>query len=333
MTNLTDPTMHDPQLATGDRLRHLLTLDGLGRARIEALLDRAARLRAAWRAGETLPRSLERRTVVNLFFEASTRTRTSFQLAARRLGADVVNFDIASSSTSKGETLEDTLATLEAMDADAFVVRHRENGTPARLAAHAQRAAVLNAGDGNHAHPTQGLLDLLTLRDRKGGIDGLVVTICGDIRHSRVARSDVHGLRALGAASIRLCGPRELLPDAAAFAGCEIGEDFDAAVEGADAVVMLRIQKERIDDLAGLDEAGYFARYGLTARRLARARTDAVVMHPGPMNRGIEIASEVADGPQSAVLDQVANGIFVRMAALVELLGDARATAATTTRC
>ena len=312
--------MPDLQLAADGRLRHLLTLEGLGRTRIDALLDQAAALRASWRTGEPLPRLLDRRTVVNLFFEASTRTRTSFELAARRLGAQVVNFDIASSSTSKGETLEDTLATLEAMDADAFIVRHRENGTPARLAAHARRAAVLNAGDGNHAHPTQGLLDLLTLRDHKGHIDGLEVVICGDVRHSRVARTDAHGLRALGASSIRLCGPRELLPAAADFPDCSIGEDFDAAIEGADAVVMLRVQKERIENLPGFDEQRYFEHYGLDARRLARARPDAIVMHPGPMNRGIEIASDVADGPQSVVLEQVANGIFVRMAALAGLL-------------
>ncbi|WP_300616158.1 aspartate carbamoyltransferase catalytic subunit [Dokdonella sp.] len=302
-------------MTTPDRTRHLLTLENLGRERILALLDRAAELRASWRAG-TLPPLLAGRTVVNLFFENSTRTRTSFELAARRLGALVVNFDIASSSTSKGETLEDTLATLEAMDADAFVVRHKENGTPARLAAHARRASVLNAGDGNHAHPTQGLLDLLTIRDRKDRIDGLTVTICGDIRHSRVARSDVHGLAALGAGEIRLCGPGALLPDAQDFPQCRVTDDFDAAVEGADVVVMLRLQKERMENLAGFDEATYFARYGLDATRLARARPDAMVMHPGPMNRGIEIASDVADGARSAVLEQVANGVFVRMAVL-----------------
>jgi len=300
--------------------RHLLTLDGLGRARIEALLDHAAELRSIWRAGAPLPALLQRRTVVNLFFEASTRTRTSFELAARRLGADVVNFDIAGSSTSKGETLEDTLATLEAMDSDAFVVRHKENGTPARLAAHARRAAILNAGDGNQAHPTQGLLDLLTIRDHKGRIDGLHVAICGDIRHSRVARSDVHGLQALGAGEIRLCGPSALLPEAADFPGCTLSGDLDAALEGVDAVIMLRIQKERIEHLPGFDEAEYFARFGLDRHRLALARADAIVMHPGPMNRGIEIAAEVADGAQSVILEQVANGIFVRMAALAALL-------------
>jgi aspartate carbamoyltransferase catalytic subunit len=311
--------MSDPQIDAHGRLRHLLTLDGIGRPRLTALLDRAAALREAARAGH-LPTLLAGRTVVNLFFEPSTRTRTSFELAARRLGALVVNFDIASSSTSKGETLEDTLATLEAMDSDAFVVRHKENGTPARLAAHARRAAILNAGDGNRAHPTQGLLDLLTIRDHKGRIDGLTVTICGDVKHSRVARSDVHGLAALGAGDIRLCGPSALLPAATEFPGCAVGDDFDAAIAGADVVIMLRMQKERMETLPGLDEADYFARYGLDRARLARARPDAIVMHPGPMNRGIEIAPEVADGAQSVILAQVANGIFARMAVLPELL-------------
>ncbi|MEO7326012.1 MAG: aspartate carbamoyltransferase catalytic subunit [Dokdonella sp.] len=312
--------MTHPQIDSQGRLRHLLTLDGLGRARIESLLDRAAQLRAEFRAGAPSLKLLEGSTVVNLFFEASTRTRTSFELAASRLGAIVVNFDIASSSTSKGESLEDTLATLEAMDSNAFVVRHKENGTPARLAAHVRHASVLNAGDGNHAHPTQGLLDLLTIRDHKGRIDGLKIAICGDIRHSRVARSDVHGFGALGAAEIRLCGPAALLPAPHELPQCRIVEDFDAAIEGVDVIVMLRIQKERIQDLPGVDEAEYFARYGLDRARLARAHRDAIVMHPGPMNRGIEIAADVADGAQSVVLEQVANGIFARMAVLDALL-------------
>jgi len=312
--------MSDPSIGADGRLRHLITLDGLGRMRIEGLLDRAASLREEFRAGATSLPLLAGRTVVNLFFEASTRTRTSFELAARRLGATVVNFDIASSSTSKGETLEDTLATIEAMGTDAFVVRHKENGTPARLAAHARRAAILNAGDGNRAHPTQGLLDLLTIRDHKKRVEGLRVAICGDIRHSRVARSDVHGLRALGAAEIRLCGPDALLPDAAEVPGCILSGDLDAALDGVDVVVMLRIQKERIEHLPGLDEHAYFARYGLDRARLARAKRDAIVMHPGPMNRGIEIAADVADGAQSVILEQVANGIYARMAVLAELL-------------
>ena len=309
------------QLDSNGSLRHLLTLDGLGRERIVALLDRAAALRRDWREGALQP-LLEGRTVMNLFFEDSTRTRTSFELAARRLGAAVVNFDIARSSANKGETLEDTLATLEAMEADAFIVRHKDNGTPARCAAHARRAAIVNAGDGNHAHPTQGLLDLLTIRDHKKDIQGLNVTICGDVRHSRVARSDIDGLAALGAGEIRICGPAALLPERPEFPGCRIIDDFDAALANCDVVVMLRLQKERMQSALGLAETDYFAAYGLTEARLAKARKGALVMHPGPMNRGIEIADAVADGPQSVILEQVANGIFVRMAVLAELLGD-----------
>ncbi len=312
--------MSDLQFDAQGRLRHLLTLEGIGRARIETLLDRAAGLRAAFAGGQGGPRPLAGRTVVNLFFEPSTRTRTSFELAARRLGAEVVNFDLAGSSTSKGESLEDTLATLEAMQADAFVVRHRENGTPARLAACARRAAILNAGDGNHAHPTQGLLDALTIRDRHADFSALTVTICGDILHSRVARSDLHVLRALGTREIRLCGPVRLLPDAAEVGSAVLTSDFDAAVEGSDVVIMLRLQKERMDAALVDSPDAYFERYGLDARRLRRAAADALVLHPGPMNRGVEIADDVADGPQSRVLDQVANGIPVRMAALVSLL-------------
>jgi len=213
-----------------------------------------------------------------------------------------------------GESLEDTLATLEAMDSDAFIVRHRENGTPARLAAHSRKATILNAGDGNHAHPTQGLLDLLTIRDHKKRIDDLKVVICGDIKNSRVARSDIHGLSALGAGEIHLCGPAALLPAANEFPQCRVDEDFDAALTAADVVIMLRLQKERMEGLSGLREADYFARYGLTRTRLAQARSDALVMHPGPMNRGVEIASDVADGPQSAVLTPMARpGMRVTM--------------------
>lgn len=318
--NVESGSMPELQIDANGRLRHLLTLDGLGRGHITALLDRASELRTLFRADEALPPLLRDRTLVNLFFEPSTRTRSSFELAARRLGAIVLNFDIARSSTSKGETLEDTVATLEAMATDAFIVRHKENGTPARLAGHARKAAVVNAGDGNHAHPTQGLLDVLTIRDHKGHLDGLKVVICGDIRHSRVARSDIHALRALGAAEIRLCGPAALLPAQDEFPDCRISADFDAALNGVDVIVMLRLQKERMENVAGVAEADYFARYGLARARLERARKDAIVMHPGPMNRGIEIAGEVADGAQSVVLEQVANGIFVRMAVLAELL-------------
>ena len=311
---------NDLQIDSSGKLRHLITLEGLGRERISALLDHADALRKAFADGAHDPQLLSGRTIINLFFETSTRTRTSFELAARRLGATVVNFDIASSSTSKGESLEDTLATLEAMQADAFVVRHKENGTPARLAACSRRAAILNAGDGNHAHPTQGLLDALTIRDRHADLSRLKVTICGDIRHSRVARSDLHVLTALGVGDIRLCGPSRLMPVAAEFPQCRQFDDFDEAIAGCDVVIMLRLQRERMVEAMIGDETEYFSRFGLDAKRLRRAAPDAMVMHPGPINRGIEIAEEVADGSQSVILDQVANGIPVRMAVLAALL-------------
>ncbi|MEZ5462588.1 aspartate carbamoyltransferase catalytic subunit [Dokdonella sp.] len=313
--------MSEHALDSNGRLRHLITLEGLGRQHIEDLLDRACELRLAFADGACGPQLLRGRTIVNLFFEASTRTRSSFELAARRLGATVLNFEMSSSSTSKGETLEDTLATLEAMQADAFVVRHRENGTPERLARHAKRAAVLNAGDGNHAHPTQGLLDALTIRDRHPDFSRLKVTLCGDIRHSRVARSDLHVLGALGTGEIRLCGPAALMPPVDEFPGCRVFEDFDDALSGSDVLIMLRLQRERMAEALVSDEAEYFRRFGLTSERLRHAAPEALVMHPGPMNRGIEIAADVADGPQSVILEQVSNGIPVRMAALASLLG------------
>ena len=304
------------------RLRHLTTLENLSRATIERLLDRAETMRDGCAHGTRKLDMLSGRTIINLFFEPSTRTRTSFELAARRLGADVINFDIGFSSTSKGEALFDTLHTLEAMHLDAIVVRHKQSGTPDELVRHAMSGvSVINAGDGNRAHPTQGLLDVLTIRQHRPDFERLTVTICGDVKHSRVARSDVHALTALGTKEIRLCAPRALLPDAAEFPGCVLIDDFDAAIEGADVVIMLRLQKERMAATDLPDEAAYFARYGLDNRRLERAAKGALVMHPGPINRGIEIASEVADGPQSRILEQVGNGVFVRMAVLAEVLG------------
>jgi len=282
------------------------------------LLDRAERYRA-----QGAPRDLlAGRTVLTLFFEPSTRTRTSFVLAAKRLGADNVNFDLSRSSTSKGESLLDTLHTLEAMGMDALVVRHNENGMPAYLAQHARsKVAVINAGDGTHAHPTQGLLDALTIRQRRPDFENLRIVICGDLRHSRVARSDAQALHALGADAIRLCAPRAMLPESLQeFPGCGTTEDFDAALDGADVVIMLRIQKERMADAQLPDAADYHTHYGLDMRRLALANPGCQVLHPGPINRGIEIAPEVADGPQSRILDQVANGVVTRMAVLAELL-------------
>jgi len=316
--------MNDLQFRADGRLRHLITLAGFDRGRIVALIERAEALRRDSCGGTRPLDLLAGRTLINLFFEPSTRTRTSFDLAAKRLGAQVINFDIARSSTVKGESLLDTIHTLEAMHCDAFVVRHQETGTPEHIARHLRSAAaVLNAGDGNHAHPTQGLLDALTIHRRRRDAAALRVVICGDIRHSRVARSDVHAFGALGVRDLRLCAPPSLLPerDSEAFPRCALFSDFDEAIEGCDAVVMLRLQKERMDFAAIPSEAEYFARYGLSRERLSRANEGCLVMHPGPINRNVEIADDVADGAQSLILEQVTNGVFMRMAVLAELLG------------
>ena len=315
--------MNDLQLSPDGRLRHLITLAGLPRTVIERVLDRAEAMRRDSAAGTRPLDLLAGRTLINLFFEPSTRTRTSFDLAAQRLGALVINFDIERSSTVKGESLLDTIHTLEAMHCDAFVVRHKESGTPETIARNLRSAAaVLNAGDGNHAHPTQGLLDALTLRRRVDDFSKLSVVICGDIRHSRVARSDVDALRTLGVRDLRLCAPPELLPASGSseFAQCTLVHNFDEAVAGCDAAIMLRLQKERMEAAAIPSEADYFARYGLDTARLARAKPGCVVMHPGPINRNVEIADDVADGAQSLILEQVGNGVFARMAVLAELL-------------
>ena len=308
--------MSASQFSHDGRLQHLLTLEGLGAAALKTLLDQAERFRTT--PGDTPRRhdALVGRTVVNLFFEPSTRTRSSFELAARRLGADVLNLEIGASSAVKGESLEDTLYTLEAMDADVFVVRHKDAGVPELLARHAaSHVHVLNAGEAHLSHPTQGLLDALTIRRHKRRFEGLAVAIVGDIKHSRVARSAVQALSALGTHDIRLAGPKSLLPKKGELAG-ELCTDADAAIAGADVVMMLRIQKERIKKASLPTATAYFRRYGLDAKRLGKAKPDAIVMHPGPMNRGIEISAEVADGPQSVIREQVANGVAVRMAVL-----------------
>jgi aspartate carbamoyltransferase catalytic subunit len=298
--------------------RHLLTLDGLSRDVLTSLLVRAQ----AFAEGHYDRRALDDVAVCTLFFEPSTRTRMSFTLAAQRLGADVLNFDASTSSTSKGETALDTMKNLEAMGVRGFVIRHREDGAVAALAGHANPGtSLVNAGDGRSAHPTQGLLDMLTLRQAKGAdFSKLKVAIVGDVKHSRVARSDLQALRALGAGEIRVCGPASLLPDDGTLHGCVVSHDLDAALEGVDAAMMLRLQRERMEEglVTSLDD--YHRDYGLTAARLRRAAPDAVVMHPGPMNRGVEITDEVADGPQSLILKQVGNGVAVRMAVLEALL-------------
>ncbi|HEU0305981.1 MAG TPA: aspartate carbamoyltransferase catalytic subunit [Lysobacter sp.] len=299
-------------------MKHLLTLDNLPRTELEAILDRAQ----TFADGGDARDALDGVAVCTLFFEPSTRTRLSFQLAAQRLGAHVLNFDASTSSTTKGETDLDTFKTIEAMGVRGFVIRHKADGAVAALAAAARPGvALLNAGDGRSAHPTQGLLDMLTLRQAKGkDFSQLKVLIVGDVKHSRVARSDLQALRALGTGEIRVCGPAALLPDDGTLQGCVVTQDFDAALEGVDAVMMLRIQRERMEDglISSLDD--YHRDFGLTTLRLRRAAPDAVVMHPGPMNRGVEITDEVADGPQSLVLRQVGNGVLVRMAVLEALL-------------
>lgn len=317
---MTSPVQYD---ANG-QLRHLLTLEDMPGATLDVLLERAQAMTQAARGGTTLRSRLAGRTACTLFFEASTRTRGSFQLAAQRLGMDVINVDVSTSSAKKGETDLDTLRTLEAMGVDAFVVRHGRSGAVDELAAGAAAGTVLvNGGDGTRAHPTQGLLDMLTLRQAKGSdFSQLKVLVVGDVRHSRVARSDIQALKALGVGELRICGPAGLLPDRSdpLLAGVATSTSLDEAIDGVDAVFMLRLQRERMEEglVPSLD--GYFASHGLDQRRLARAAPDAVVLHPGPMNRGVEIAAEVADGPRSLILRQVANGVAVRMAVLEQLL-------------
>ena len=305
------------------RLRHLLALEGLPRNVLEQLLDRAQALHPHVGGGTRLRSTLAGKAICTLFFEPSTRTRSSFQLAATRLGADVLNFDATTSSTKKGETAADTLRTIEAMGVHGFVVRHPDDGAVAALAGVAGTGTVVvNAGDGRHEHPTQGLLDMLTLRQAKGAdFSRLRVLVVGDVKHSRVARSDLHALRTLGAIDIRVCGPQSLLPDPSELSGCAVTQDLDAALESVDVVMLLRLQRERMQTGLVSSLEDYHRDFGLTAARLGRAAPDAIVMHPGPINRGVEIDADVADGPQSRILTQVANGVAVRMAVLEELLG------------
>jgi aspartate carbamoyltransferase catalytic subunit len=308
------------QLDGAGGLRHLVTLDGLGRDTLIAILDRAEGYRRFPGQPAYEGRELAGVTVSNLFFEPSTRTRASFELAGRRLGAHVLNLDMQSSSRVKGETMLDTLYTLEAMNTDIFVIRDSEPGMPDFLLDHvAAHVSVISAGEAHLSHPTQGLLDALTIRAHKRRFTGLKVAIVGDIRHSRVARSTARALATLGTSDIRLVAPQALLPDEGEFAGAQRFTRIEDGIAGADVVMMLRIQKERMASSASLDEAAYFREYGLTPARLRLASPSALVMHPGPMNRGVEIASEVADGPRSVIREQVNNGVAVRMAILASI--------------
>jgi aspartate carbamoyltransferase catalytic subunit len=310
------------QLSPNGKLRHLLTLEGLDRSILQQLMDRAETyLRPA---GQPPARDdlLLGRTVANLFFEPSTRTRASFELAAKRMSADVLSLDVNMSSRIKGESILDTIYTLQAMQIDVFVVRDASAGIPALIANTVERhVSVLNAGESDIAHPTQGLLDLLTIRQHKGHFEKLIVTIIGDIAHSRVARSAAHGLATMSIGELRLVAPKNLQPDPNKYPGAKLIPSIDAALDDADVVMVLRIQKERIEEKSGLmtnDE--YLQQFGLTAARLAKAKPDAIVMHPGPMNRDVEIAGDVADGPQSVIAEQVTNGLAVRMAILAAVM-------------
>ncbi|MFN0184643.1 MAG: aspartate carbamoyltransferase catalytic subunit [Aquabacterium sp.] len=312
-----------PQLNRHGELVHLLTTEGLPRDVLVHILDTAGSfLSVNDREVKKVP-LLRGKSVFNLFFENSTRTRTTFEIAAKRLSADVINLDIARSSTAKGESLLDTIANLSAMHADMFVVRHSESGAPFLIAQHcAPHVHVVNAGDGRHAHPTQALLDMYAIRHFKGRFNDLRVAIVGDIAHSRVARSDIHALTTLGVPDIRAVGPRTLVPGDLAAMGVRVCHDMAEGLRDADVVIMLRLQNERMSGAMLPSAAEFFKTFGLTAEKLATAAPDAIVMHPGPINRGVEIDSSVADGRASVILPQVTFGIAVRMAVMSIIAGN-----------
>jgi aspartate carbamoyltransferase catalytic subunit len=310
------------QLDKQGRLRHLLTIEGLKRQLIIDILDMAESFTTL--TGQPVKKVplLRGKTIVNLFFEPSTRTLTTFELAAKRLSADVLKINVSTSATSKGESLLDMLRNLEAMHCDMFVVRHSESGAAHFIASHvAPHISVINAGDGSHAHPTQALLDMFTIRKHKKEFAPLTVAIVGDIMHSRVARSQIHALTTLGVSELRVVAPKTLIPNDARSLGVHVFHDVRQGISGADVVIMLRLQKERMEAALLPSEHEYFQQYGLTPEKLAYAKPDAIVMHPGPINRGVEISSEVADGSQSVILEQVTNGIAVRMAVMSMVLG------------
>lgn len=308
---------HTLQLTPDGQLKHFLTTEGLSCDILTEILDRAETFMGIEKQAVKKVPLLRGKTVVNLFFEASTRTRTTFELAAKRLSADVLNVNISTSATSKGESLMDMLWNLEAMASDMFIVRHPTSGAPNFIAQHVTpKVAVINAGDGRHAHPTQAMLDMFTIRLHKGGFTHLKVAIVGDITHSRVARSQIHALKGLGAAEIRVVGPKTLIPKHLEDLGVKTFYNMEKGLQDVDVVIMLRLQRERMNTALLPSENEFYRLYGLTTDKLAFAKPDAIVMHPGPINRGVEIESEVADGPQSVILQQVNVGIAVRMAVL-----------------
>lgn len=303
------------QLDDHNQLRHFLTIEGLKRQMLIDILDTAESLSGVTEQTVKKVPLLRGKTIVNLFFEPSTRTRTTFELAAKRLSADVLNVNLAVSATTKGETLLDTLHNIEAMQCDMFVVRHPNSGAAHFIAQHvAPHISVINAGDGRHAHPTQAMLDMFTIRRVKGDFYKLRVAIIGDIMHSRVARSQIHALSTLGVEEIRVIAPKTLIPENAEALGVHVYHDMHEGLKDVDVIIMLRLQHERMSMALLPDEHEYYNLYGLTSDKLAAAKPDAMVMHPGPINRGIEIESSIADGPQSVILQQVTNGIPVRMA-------------------
>ena len=312
----------DVQFDADGQLRHLLTIDGLNAETIIEILDTAESFISIGQRQIRKVPLLHGRTVVNLFFEPSTRTQTTFEIAAKRLSADVINLNASRMSTSKGESVLDTVRTLEAMHTDMFVVRDGSSGTAHLIARHVPaHVHIINAGDGRHEHPTQAMLDMFTIRQHKGAFDQLRFAIVGDILHSRVARSQIHALNILGAREVRVIGPQTLLPTEIERLGVTAFTNMDDGLNDIDVIMMLRLQLERMEGQLIPSSQEYFRLYGLTSERVARAAPDAVVMHPGPMNRGLEIASSVADGERSLILPQVTNGIAVRMSIMAKLMG------------
>lgn len=320
-------TLPNPQINQHGELVHFLDIYGLNRRIIENLLLTASSFFSASGQIKSVP-LLRAKAVANVFFEPSTRTRSTFEVAAKKLSADVLNLDVSHSSTSKGETLLDTIKNLQAMQIDLFVIRHQQSGTAHFVAEHvAPHVCVINAGDGRHAHPSQALLDMLTIYRHKGGFEHLSVAIIGDILHSRVARSQIHALKILGCRDIRVIGPATLLPICLKDLGVSVFDDIGSHLDGVDVIITLRLQKERMHEALIPSEQAFYDSYGLNRQRLARAKKDAIVMHPGPTNRGVEISAEVADSRQSVILEQVTVGIALRMAVMSITLGNRQKTA------
>ena len=310
------------QLDKNGNLKHFLTTEGLSKSLIHSIFEHAESFaNVGERSVKKVP-LLRGKTIANLLFEPSTRTRITFELAAKRLSADILNLNISTSATSKGESLSDTLHTLEAMHCDMFVVRHANSGAAHYIASEvAPHISIINAGDGRHAHPTQAMLDMFTIRRHKKSFENLRVAIVGDILHSRVARSEIHALSTLGVLETRIIAPQTLIPKDVENLGVQVFHNMDEGLSGVDVVMMLRLQKERMRGALLPSKYEYFQRYGLTNQRLKKAKPDVIVMHPGPINRGVEIASDVADGKHSVILQQVSHGIAVRMAVMAMIMG------------